>query len=99
MRAFNLTAPTLDPSYQNAIQAGSLASTGNSFRPIGGPAKYIPQAGAIQPKVGGAPRANPVRVTQGINGATNRVVTAPRVVTPVANPILHAANFRGIIGQ
>lgn len=99
MRAFNLTAPTRNPSIENAIQAGSLSHTGNTYsRPIGAPVKRISSI-----NTGGGsifrPRANPVgRVSQGINGGTVSTFNATPGV--ISRPVAHIAlPIRGILGQ
>ena len=106
MKAFNLTAPTLNPSYENAIQAGSLSHTGNSFRPIGAPVKRVGNIGSIQPISGtntpSRPVANPVRVTQGINGGTQSTLsvnTGSVATVPVREPQPVGHGIRGIYGQ
>lgn len=97
MRAFNLTAPTLDASYENAIQAGSLSHTGNSFRPIGSPAKYVPNPAQYLQGPYPAPVANPVRITRGLNGSTITSLSTPHGI--VARPVAHTPSIRGILGQ
>lgn len=97
MRAFNLTTPSINASYENAIQAGSLSHTGNSFRPIGSPAKYIPNPAQYLVASYPAPVANPVRVTRGLGGSTVTSLSTPHGI--VARPVAHVPSIRGILGQ
>lgn len=97
MRAFNLTAPTRNASYENAIQAGSLSHTGNSPRPIGSPVKWIQNPGLFNPPPSRAPVANPVRVTQGVNGSTVVIGVTPHGIA--SRPVAHVPSYRGILGS
>lgn len=104
MRAFDLTVPTINPSYENAIQAGSLSHTGNSNRPIAAPVKVVTGrlANAVQPPSYNGPvvpRANPVQRVAPFSGLITSTISVPRAVVPVSNPILHAPAIRGILGQ
>lgn len=94
MRAFNLTVPTSDPSIQNAIQAGSLSHTGNSFRPIASPlppTKIVANAPFQNGPSTVAPRANPVRPV------ANPVRRSP-TVAPRANPVAPVTRQQGVNG-
>lgn len=98
MRAFNITSRSLvtnNPSYENAIAAGSLSHTGNSFSPIGSVVKNIaaPVARIVQPVSYPVPRATPQRPVSRINEG------GPSLSVPVAHPVLHTPSIRGIIGQ
>ncbi len=99
MRAFNLNTPTITPSYENAIQAGGLSHTGNSGRPIGAPVKWASNPRVVQPPSysgSSVPRANPVRVTSGVNGSS---IAYRGPSHPIANPVAVSQNIRGTLGQ
>jgi hypothetical protein len=95
--AFSLTSFT--PSYENAAAAGSLSHTGNSFRPIGGPAKVVSGrvADIVQPSSYTAPVARPVKVTQ--PGLSRSFANGPSITVPVAHPVIHTPSIRGILGN
>lgn len=97
MRAFNLTTPTTNASYENAIQAGSLSHTGNSIRPVGGPVKWIQNPGQFLPGNAPTPRGNPVHPVQGSNGATVTTVATPHGI--VSRPVAHVPLYRGSLGS